>query len=506
MDINEIVKTLDDFAWGPVLVILCLVSGLFFSVLMRFPQIRMIDQMVKNLFGGKNSKSGLTPFQSFSIALGGRVGTGTIIGTAGAILMGGPGSIFWMCVMTLFGSMSAFVESVLSQAYKDRVNDEYFGGPAYYIEKGLKWKPLAIIYAIYAIIFLIIFTALQANSFTAVASVSFGMQPIMIGTAYVVLLALVIFGGFKRIGKVAEIIVPFMSAGYILLALIMFVVNYTEIISVFSMIFKSAFGLDAVFGGIVGGSISWGVRRGIFTNEAGLGTGAMVAGTAEVSHPAKAGFAQAFSTIVTIFISLATAFMIFSTGSFNVENPNGGYLFENVPGVDSGEFTAAAISNFIPGFGGIFITIAMFLFTFTTILAYVIYIKSNISYLLRGNIQGRKYKKVALTINIIIIAMAFVGPLVSAELVWNLGSALCGLLAMINTICILLLTKKGVTIFKDYEKQLKKGIDPIFIPSNLGIKDAELWDDIAAELYSEEVNAYHKAFCNKPKKSTASSN
>ncbi|GKV65131.1 MULTISPECIES: sodium:alanine symporter family protein [unclassified Sporosarcina] len=504
MDINEIVRTLDNFAWGPVLVFLCLVSGIFFSVLMKFPQIRMIDQMVSNLFGGKNSKSGLTPFQSFSIALGGRVGTGTITGTAGAILMGGPGSIFWMCVMTLFGSMSALIESVLAQTYKERVKDEYVGGPAFYIEKGLKWKPLGVVYAIYAIIFLIIFTALQANSFTSVASVSFNVQPIIIGTAYVVLLALVIFGGFKRIGKVAEIIVPFMSAGYILLAIIMFAVNYTEIISVFAMIFKSAFGLDAAFGGLVGSSISWGVKRGIFSNEAGLGTGAMVAGTAEVSHPAKAGFAQAFSTIVTIFICLATAFMIFSASSFNVENPNGGFLIENVPGVASGEFTATAISNFIPGFGGIFITIAMFLFTFTTILAYVIYIKSNVVYLLRGNIQGRKYNKIILTLNIFILAMAFVGPLVSADLVWNLGSALCGFLAMINTICILLLTKKGVLIFKDYEKQLKKGVDPIFIPSTIGIKNAELWDEITAENYSEEVNAYNKAFNIHPKDSTDS--
>lgn len=494
MNIEQIAAALDNFTWGPVMIIIMGITAVFFTILMRFPQIRLFKHLISNTFGGRGKKDGISPFQSFSIALGGRVGTGTITGTAGAILAGGPGAVFWMWLMALLGSATAFAESTLGQIFKKKIKGEYVGGPAFYIETGLGWKKTASVYAGVTAFFMLVFASIQSNAFSSIVKSSFHVSSALIGLAYAVLLFLVIFGGAKKIAKVAEVIVPFMTAGYILLAVIMFIVNYHEIPHIFGMIFKSAFGMDAVFGGIVGNAISWGFKRGSLSHEAGQGTGAMVSGTAEVSHPAKSGLAQAFSVIVTILISTATVSMIFSTGSYNVASPAGGFLMENVPGLSSGEFTSHAINVFVPGFGAAFISLAMFLFTFTTVLAYSIYLESSVVYFLKEKAESSMLKKCMTVLNVLMIGMVIAGAFVSADLVWSIASICSGIVSIINLISVFCLRKYAINALKDYERQVHAGIDPVFIPEDCGIQHAQLWAEIVDGQYAEEKAAYMKAF------------
>ncbi|WP_276852169.1 alanine/glycine:cation symporter family protein [Enterocloster lavalensis] len=494
MNMEHLAAALDNFTWGPAMIVIMGVTAVFFTVLMGFPQIRLFRHLIINTFGGNKKENGISPFQSFSIALGGRVGTGTITGTAGAILAGGPGAVFWMWLIALLGSATAFVESTLGQIFKKKIRGEYVGGPAFYIETGLGWKKTAAVYAGVTAFFMLIFASIQSNAFASIVKSNFQVSSVLIGVAYAVLLFLVIFGGAKKIAKVAEVIVPFMTAGYILLALVMFIVNYQEIPHTFGMIFKSAFGIDAVFGGIVGNAISWGFKRGSLSHEAGQGTGAMVSGTAEVSHPAKSGLAQAFSVIVTILISTATVFMIFSTKSFNVASPAGGFLMENVKGLSSGEFTSYAINSFVPGFGAVFISVAMFLFTFTTVLAYSIYLESSVVYFLKEKAETARLKQCMTVLNVLMIGMVVSGAFVSADLVWSVASICSGIVSIINLISVFCLRKYAFAALKDYERQVKAGIDPVFVPKDCDIQHAELWERIVAEQYADEKEEYGKVF------------
>lgn len=495
MDILNLSASLDNFFWGPIMIYLCLGAGIYFSLLMKFPQLRLVKDMVGQLFSGKSSENGVSSFQGFAMALGGRVGTGNITGVASAIFFGGPGAVFWMWAIAFLGAGSAYIESALAQVWKEEVQGEYRGGPAYYIEKGLKSKPFGIAFAILALVSCgVLLPGIQTNSFAVAGSAAFGVSPMVWGILYTILTAFVIFGGGKRIAKSAEMIVPFMAIGYILLALVILVVNFAKIPEVFAMIFSSAFNMNAVYGAIFGQAVAWGVKRGIFSNEAGQGTGAQAAGAAEVSHPAKQGLVQAFSVYVdTLFVCTATAIMILSTGSFNVANPAGGFITELVSGVDKGNFTQTAVNTFIPGFGGGFVAIALFFFTFTTVLAYAFYTDSNIAYLFKNSQNKSAFKLTQNIFRVILCAMVFVGAIMSADVVWNFGSAGVGAMAWFNVIAIILLTKPGIATLKDYERQKKLGLDPVFIPSKVGIKGAELWETIIPRTYAAELKAYEAA-------------
>ena len=326
MTVSEFITALDNFAWGPILVIFSLGCGLLFSIALKFPQIRLFKQMLNCSFKNNKANSGLSPFQALSIAIGGRVGTGNITGTASAIMFGGPGAVFWMCVMAIICSASAYIESALAQVWKRKVNGEYAGGPSFYMNKGLKCKPVAAFYGIVSVVFLIIFAGVQTNAFSSVASVSFNIPPMAIAVCYTLLLIVVIFGGAKVIAGVADKVVPFMSVAYVGVALVLILLNITRVPAMFGLIFSSAFSVNAVFGGMVGSAISWGVRRGVFSNEAGLGTGAWVAGCADVSHPAKAGLSQAFSVFISLCICLATSLMILVTNCYNVVGADGAHV------------------------------------------------------------------------------------------------------------------------------------------------------------------------------------
>lgn len=502
MDLLKLSGTLDGFFWGKIMIYLCLGAGIYFSIILKFPQVRFIKDMVKLLLGGKSSENGISSFQGFAMALGGRVGTGNITGVASAIFFGGPGAVFWMWAIAFLGAGSAYVESALAQVWKEEVQGEYRGGPAYYIEKGLKSKTFGAAFAILALLSCgVLLPGIQTNSFAVAGSAAFGISPLILGIIYTVFTAFVIFGGGKRIARTAEMIVPFMAIGYIILSLVILVVNFSKIGEVFGLIFSSAFNMNAVYGAIFGLAVSWGVKRGIFSNEAGQGTGAMAAGSAEVSHPAKQGLVQAFSVYVdTLFVCTATAIMILSTGSYNVANPAGGFITELVAGVEKGNFTQTAVNTFIPGFGGGFVAIALMFFTFTTILAYAFYTDSNIAYLFRNSKNTGAFKMTQTVSRVVLCIMVFIGAISSADVVWNFGSAGVGAMAWFNVIAIILLTKPAMATLKDYETQKKLGLDPIFIPSKLGIQGAEIWDTIIPRTYSKELEAYNAATKNKKAK------
>jgi alanine or glycine:cation symporter, AGCS family len=491
MDLLKTSAALDGFFWGKFLVILCLSAGIYFSIRMRFPQLRLIKDMVGQLFGGKSSQQGVSSFQGFAMALGGRVGTGNITGVATAIFFGGPGAVFWMWAIAFLGAGSAYIESALAQVWKEEIHGEYRGGPAYYMERGLHSKSLGTAFAILTIVSCgILLPGIQSNSFAVAAKASFNIPLVYMAILYGGLSAYVIFGGGKRIAKTAELVVPFMAIGYILLAIVILFANASRIPWVFGVIFGSAFKLNAVYGAVFGQAVSWGVKRGIFSNEAGQGTGAQAAGAAEVSHPAKQGLVQAFSVYVdTLFVCSATAVMIISTGSFNTVDPAGGYITENLPGVVYGNFTQTAVNTVVPGFGGGFVAAALFFFTFTTVLAYAFYTDSNVGYLFRHNSGGTGYKVTLAASRVVLVAMVVIGTLSSADVVWNFGSAGVGAMAWFNVIIILLLAKPGIATLRDYERQKKMGLDPVFVPGRLGIKDAELWDDIVARTYPEQLAA-----------------
>lgn len=474
---GQVIDFLNGIIWSKALVFLCLGAGVYFSILMKFPQIRLIKDMVGQLFHGKSSKSGVSSLQSFAMALGGRVGTGNIAGVASAIGFGGPGAVFWMWTIAFLGAGSAYIESALAQVYKEEMDGEYRGGPQYYIEKGLGMKWYAIAFSISAIIAMGFFLpGIQANSIAAAMNNAFGIPAAVSGGIVVVLLALIIFGGVKRIGRVAEIVVPFMAIAYIIVAAAIILINIEKVPSVFSLIFTSAFSSDAAFGAIIGQAIMWGVKRGIYSNEAGQGTGPMAAAAAEVSHPAKQGLVQAFSVYVdTLFVCTATALMILITGMYNTVDGAGGFLFQNpsLSGAAPGPiFTQSAVDTLAPGLGSGFVAIALFFFAFTTLMAYYYYCESNVAFL------AKKFKNHKLVFNVtrvVLLIMVFVGSINSAGQVWALGDIGVGLMAWLNIIAIILLTRTGVKTLKDYEAQKKAGLDPVFDPRELGIENADLW-------------------------------
>ncbi|QCR22561.1 sodium:alanine symporter family protein [Pontibacter sp. SGAir0037] len=471
---ENFINSINDIVWSNALIILCLGAGIYFSIITRFLQLRYLREMLRLLFKGEASEKGVSSFQAFSIAIAGRVGTGNIAGVATAIAMGGPGAVFWMWVIAFLGSASAFVEATLGQIYKQVKDGEYRGGPAYYIEKGLGMKWYAVVFAVATIVSMALFLpGVQSNSIASGINAAFNVPVEITGGAITVLLALIIFGGVKRIGKVAEIAVPFMAGAYILMTLVIIALNVTEIPDVLSLIIRSAFDAEPAFAGVFGMAIAWGVKRGIYSNEAGQGTAPHAAAAAEVSHPVKQGLVQAFSVYVdTLLVCTATAFMILFTGQYNVQNPEGGFIVENLPGIAIGPaYTQQAVNTYFPTLGSGFVAISLLLFAFTTIMAYYYIAETNLSYL------SNKGNKIALwALRLLILAATFYGSVKTAESAWVLGDIGVGVMAWLNVVAILFLHKPAIRALKDYHAQLKAGKDPVFSPKKLHIKNAEEWD------------------------------
>lgn len=474
---ENIIYTINDIVWSNALIILCLGAGIYFSIVTRFLQLTYFREMIRLLFDGKSSERGVSSFQAFAIAISGRVGTGNIAGVATAIAMGGPGAIFWMWVIAFLGSASAFIEATLGQIFKQIKGGEYRGGPAFYIEKGLGIKWYAMLFAFATILSTAFFLpGVQSNSIALSVQSAFNIPVEVTGGIICFFLALIIFGGVKRIGKVAQIVVPFMAAAYILMALIIIGLNITSVPGVMKLIISSAFNLESTFAGVFGMAIAWGIKRGIYSNEAGQGTAPHAAAAAEVSHPVKQGLVQAFSVYIdTLFICTATAFMILFTGQYNVINPEGGFIIENLPGVSIGpEFTQSAISVHFPLIGPGFVAIALVFFAFTTIMAYYYIAETNLSYLQKDG----KQKWPIMALRVLILIATFYGTIRTAELAWTLGDIGVGVMAWLNIVAIILLRKPAMAALKDYQEQKKKGLDPSFNSDTLDISHTENWDKI----------------------------
>ncbi|WP_457858338.1 alanine/glycine:cation symporter family protein [Psychrobacter pulmonis] len=493
-----LVDLVNGIIWSPALVYLCLGAGLFYSIMTRFVQVRLFGEMITLLFTGKSSAQGISSFQALAVSLAGRVGMGNIAGVAAAIGFGGPGAVFWMWVVAFLGASTAYVEATLAQIYKEKdvITGEYRGGPAYYFERALGQRWYGILFAVASILACGMFLpGVQANGvISAFAQVMGEGTPMnimglevgsmrLVGLAIIlVILGTIIFGGIKRIATFTEYAVPFMALGYIGLALVIMFTNYQMIPEVFGLIISDAFTAQAGFGAAIG----WGVKRGIYSNEAGQGTGPHAAAAAEVEHPSQQGLVQAFSVYVdTLLVCSATAFMIITMGTYNIQGtlPDGQFIVQNVAAgveINSPAFTQMAMETMYGQFGNIFIAVAVFFFAFTTILAYYYIAEVNVAYLTRFISRGANRTGLFL-VKILIMVMVAYGGLNSAGYIWDIGDIGVGLMAWLNIVGILVIfivARPTLTMLRDYEAQRKAGVKHYtFDPAKFGIKNAPYWEE-----------------------------
>ena len=486
---SELAVYLDGLVWSQPLIYLCLGAGLYFSIRTRFMQVRGFMEMIRLIASGKTSAAGVSSFQALAMSLSGRIGVGNIAGIATAIAAGGPGAIFWMWAMAFLGASTSYIECTLAQIYKQKDDHgQYRGGPAYYIEKGMGQRWYAIIFAISTIIGTgLLLPTVQSFEIASSVAGAWSIPTWVSGAVVVVMLGVIIVGGVRRIATFAEIVVPFMAFGYMLMAVIIMVMNAEKVPEMFALIMDNAFNPNAAFGAILGLAIQWGVKRGIYANEAGQGTGPHAAAAAEVSHPAKQGYVQAFSIYFdTAIVCTSTAFIILSTGAYNVIHPDtGAVLAENLPRVANAAgalvpappgsgYTQAAIESVFTGFGASFVALAILFFAFTTIVAYYYMAETNLEY-----VAGNKAPPWALkALKLAIMASVGFGAVWSSEGVWALGSIGVGIMAWLNVIAILIIQKPALRALTDYEQQKKEGKDPTFDPDKLGIANADLWRQI----------------------------
>lgn len=493
---EQLIDTLNGWIWSPALIYLCLGAGLFYSLITRFMQVRHFKEMIRLLFTRRDSAEGISSFQALAVALAGRVGMGNIAGVAAAIGFGGPGAVFWMWATAFLGASTAYVESTLAQIYKENDNGQYRGGPAYYFEKffgGAAGKTFGILFALASIISCGLFLpGVQANgvvnavtkitgegSMVATFTGDVGMNKLIATLFIVVILGMIIFGGIKRIARVAEYVVPFMALGYILMAVLIVLFNIDHLPRVISMIIGDAFTAQAGFGAAIG----WGVKRGVYSNEAGQGTGPHHAAAAEVQHPAQQGIVQAFSVYVdTLFVCSATAFMILMTDMYNIQGtlPAGQFLVQHLPAdtsINSPAFTQMAVSSVFGGFGQIFVAVAVFFFSFTTIMAYYYIAETNVAYLTRSS----ESPGWLFLIKLILMFAVTYGAINSSGYIWNMGDVGVGLMAWLNILGILaifFMAKPTILALSDYEAQQKAGVSKYtFDPVKLGIRNAKFWEE-----------------------------
>lgn len=488
---QSFVDFLNGIIWSPALIYLCLGAGLFYSIVTRFVQVRHFFEMWRLLLSGKSSTKGISSFQALAVSLSGRVGTGNIAGVAAAIGFGGPGAIFWMWVVAFFGAATAYAESTLAQIYKEEDEGEFRGGPAYYIEKAMGQKWYAWIFAISTIFACgVLLPGVQSNSIGNAVEAAFGAGPIIettigsftfakifTGTVVSIILAFIIFGGVKRIANFTQVVVPFMALAYVITAFVIILLNISEVPRIFAMIIGDAFTPMAG----IGAAIGWGVKRGVYSNEAGQGTGPHAAAAASVDHPAQQGLVQAFSIYIdTLLVCSATAFMILITGAYNVHGgAEGAFLVQNIAADISANgpvFTQMAIESALPGVGKPFVAFALFFFAFTTILAHYYIAETNIAYIRRTfKVDGLMF-----LLKVVIIATVFYGTVRTANLAWAMGDVGVGLMAWLNIVGILIIffmAKPAIAALKDYEEQQKQGVDEyLFNPVKLGIKNATYWE------------------------------
>jgi len=456
----QVIKIINDIVWSPALIVLLVGAGLYFTIRTRCVQVRRIGLMARLLFKKKDKSEtkSFSSFQAFCVALSGRVGTGNIVGVATAIAIGGPGAVFWMWIIAFLGASTAFTESTLAQLYNFKHARGLRGGPACYIEKGLKRPWLAMLFAVLTIAgYGMLLVLVQSNGMSSAFFNAFDIKPIASGLGLAAVLALVIMGGVRRIAHVAELVTPFMALGYVLVSLIIICADIEAVPGAFKLIFSNAFGINPIAGGILGSTIAMGVKRGLFSNEAGQGGGAIVSAAAHVSKPAHQGLVQAFSVYVdTLLVCTATALMIICSGTYNIIDPaTGDILYAGAPELGNNYvgFTQAAVDSVFHGFGSSFVSIALTFFVFTTLMAYYFYAESSIIFILQHkNRQGTGLEKCVIWIyRFIMTALVVTGACCASDTVWTLGDIGVGLTAWINVIALLILFPQALAALKDAE-------------------------------------------------------
>ncbi len=457
-------QAISDFIWTYILLAVLVGCGLYFTIRTKFVQFRLLGDMFRLLgesaFGGKKGKH-INSFQAFAVSIATRVGTGNLAGVATAIVLGGPGAVFWMWLIAIIGSATAFVESTLAQLYKRHSTDSFIGGPAYYILHGLHCKWMAKLFAVLLIItFGLFYNSIQSNTICGAMDEAFGFDPMLVGCFLTSISLLIVFGGIQRVAKVSSVIVPIMAIGYFILALYVVIANAKLMPEIFRIIISDAFGFHQVAAGGIGATMLYGVKRGLFSNEAGEGSAPNVAATAAVSHPVKQGLIQALGVFTdTLVVCSCTAFIILVSGLYNSTELNGIRLTQN------------ALQSEVGPLGIYFVAIAILLFAFSSIIGNYYYGEANIRFL-----SNRPW---VLTIYRLCSGgvMVIFGALASLDVVWNLGDVCMALLTACNLVAILLLGKYAFRLLDDYMRQKREGKTPTFHQSTLPeIKDdVECW-------------------------------
>ena len=462
--IENLVGEINTFFYSYLLIYMLVGIGLFFTFKTGFVQFRMLPEMFRVITEkapvGKDGKKGISSFQAFTISAASRIGTGNVAGVATAIALGGPGAVFWMWCIALIGGASSFIESTLAQVYKKPNGDGTFrGGPAYYMEKGLKMRWMGVIFAVaISLTYGFVFNSVQSNTISLAFNNSFDFSHVAVGIVLAALTAIIIFGGLKRIVKVTTYLVPIMAIFYIVLALIVVLMNFTELPSVFALIFRSAFGLEEAFGGLVGAAVLNGIKRGLFSNEAGIGSVPNAAATADVSHPVKQGLIQTLGVFIdTLVICTATAMIVLLGDA---------YLAADARSID---LTQTSLEQHLGSWASILLAITIFFFAFSSVIGNYYYGESNIGFIKDSKIMLNIYR-------LLVVGFVYFGAVAKVQLVWDLADVFMGIMAVINLIAILLLWKIAKKVLHNYQAQRKAGKDPVFYADDVdGLGDVECW-------------------------------
>lgn len=464
---NNLLASLNDFLYSYILIFLLVAAGIYFSIRTKFVQFRLIGDAIKALKEkaekNDNGKS-VSSFQALMISTASRVGTGNIAGIATAIVAGGPGAVFWMWVMAIVGGASAFIESTLAQVYKVKDGKEFRGGPSYYIERALGKRWLGVLFSILLIAcFAYGFNGLQTYNMSSaleyyIPNYSDTILPAVVGLLIAAATAFVIFGGVHRIGFISSVIVPIMAGIYILMGIFITLTNLNRVPEMFSLIFDGAFDFRAIFGGFAGSTVLIGIKRGLFSNEAGMGSAPNASATADVSHPVKQGMVQVLSVFIdTLLICTTTAFILLLSGVTGIP--------EKLDGIP---YVQAAISANVGSIGIHFITFSIFAFAFTSLIGNYYYAESNIVFIKNNRILLNVFR-------ITCLVAIFLGAQADFSTVWNLADVLMGFMAIENILVIFLLGGIACKVLKDYTRQKKQGLDPVFKAKDVGLDNTDFW-------------------------------
>lgn len=461
--IASVVGNISGFMYGKLLIIMLIAVGLYFTVRTGFMQIRMFAESIRVVGEKPQGKDSVSSFQALMVSTASRVGTGNIVGVATAICLGGYGAVFWMWLIAIIGGASAFIESTLAQIYKKKGPDGSYGGPAYYIEAALHSRPLAVLFSIALIVtygcgFNMLASYNLQSTFAAYSFYNAGTTQWIIGAIMAVIVGWCLMGGGKRVVKATSTLVPVMGILYVLVAVVVIIMNLGLLPSIFAKIFAEAFDFQSIFAGLSGSCMMYGIKRGLFSNEAGVGSAPNAAAAADVSHPAKQGLVQMLSVFIdTLLICTATAFMCLGSG------------VEPTAELAGAPYVQAALSANLGAIGPVFITVSMVLFAFTTLLGNLYYVDNCLAYLL-GHVPSKSFMTVY---RIIASALIFIGAGLNMGLLWDFADVVMGCMAIINLPVICILGKTALNALADYDRQRKEGKNPVFKASDIGI-DAEL--------------------------------